>query len=139
MSPAPTTTFTAQRHPNARAIGSPSLAGWNWPFKQGPYCTGSSCDDVGPVLASFIHLLHAVEHPGRALYPPVLRRDQIAHSLTCSASSKSLFYCWSFDLLSFSSVYVLMSETGRSSALGKGLALPLCSIVVRFDPGEKKR
>lgn len=131
--------YCAANTPTLTLIGSPSLAGWNWPFKQGPYCTGSSCDDLGPVLASFVQLPHAVQHAGRALYPPVLRPDQIAHPPTYSASSKSLFYRRSFDLSDFSFVYVVIPGTGRSLALGKGCALPLCPIVVRFAPGEKKR
>lgn len=125
--------------PTLKLIGSPSLAGWNRPFKQGPYCTDSSFDDLGPVLASVIQLPHALQHAGRALYPPVFRPDQIAHSPTYSASSKSLFYRRSSDLSDFSFVYVVIPGTGRNPARGKGFALPLCPIVVRFVWGEKKR
>lgn len=125
--------------PTLTLIGSPSLAGWIRPFKQGPYCTGSSCDDLGPVPASFVQLPHAVQHAGWALYPPILRPDRIAHSPTYSASGKSLFYRRSYDLSDFSFVYVVNSGTGRSSARGKGFALPLCPNGVRIARGEKKR
>lgn len=88
---------------------------------------------------SFVQLPHAVQHAGRALYPPVLRPEQIAHPPTYSASSKSLFHRRSFDLSDFSFVYVVIPGTGRHVALGKGFALPLCPIVVRFTVSEKKR
>lgn len=125
--------------PTLTLIGSPSLTGWNRPFKQGPYFTASSFDDLGPVPASFIQLPHALQHLGRALYLPIFRPDQIAHSPKYSASSKSLFYRRSPDLSDFSFVYVVKSGTGRNPARGKGFALPLCPIVVRFTWGEKKR
>lgn len=99
--------------PTLTLIGSPSLAGWNRPFKQGPCCTGSPLDDLGPVQASFIQLPHAMRHAGRALYPPIYRSDQIARSPTYSASGKSLFYRRSCDLSDFSFVYVVIPDTGR--------------------------
>lgn len=139
MPPAPKLPLPLSDTPTLTLIGSPSPAGWNWPFKQGPCCTVSSSDDLGPVPASSFQLPHAVQHAGRALYPPIFRPDQIAHSPTYSASSKSLFYRRSSDLSDFSFVYVVIPGTGRYAARGKGFALPLCPIVVRFARDEKKR